>query len=51
MAGIREQDKLGLWTEQLISLCRFVPRLFHVRNMFFRRARGAYPLGTCSDKW
>jgi hypothetical protein len=35
MAGIREQDKLELWTEQLTGLCKFVPRLFHVRNMFF----------------
>lgn len=35
MAGIREQDKFELWTEQLISLRKFVPRLFRVRNMFF----------------
>jgi hypothetical protein len=35
MTGIREQDKLELWTEQLIGLCRFVPPLFRVRNMFF----------------
>jgi hypothetical protein len=39
MAGIREQDKFELWTEQLISLRKFVPPLFHVRNMFFLRVR------------
>jgi hypothetical protein len=38
MAGIRGQDKFELWTEQLISLRKFVPPLFHVRNMFFLRA-------------
>ena len=39
MAGIREQDKLELWTEQLTGLYGFVPRLFHVRNMFFLSPR------------
>jgi hypothetical protein len=32
-----------VWTEQLISLWSFVPRLFYVRNMFFWRD-GYWPL-------
>jgi hypothetical protein len=47
MAGIREQDKLELWTEQLISLRKFVPRLFRVRNMFFLEV-GYWPVSDLS---
>jgi hypothetical protein len=47
MAGIREQDKFELWTEQLISLRKFVPPLFHVRNMFFGQL-GYWPVSGLS---